>query len=55
MGQFKQAIEHVAKSDEPSIGYSLWVSDGVPEAFKNYNTVNVEDVYQLRELHYYVR
>jgi hypothetical protein len=55
MGQFKQAIEHLAKSDEPSIEYSLWVAKDVPEAFKNYNAVNVEDVQQLRELHHYVR
>jgi hypothetical protein len=55
MGQFKQAIEHLAKSDEPSIEYSLWVAETVPEAFKNYNAVNVEDAQQLRELHHYVR
>ena len=55
MSQFKQAIEHLAKSDEPSIEYSLWVAEGVPEALTNYNAVNVEDSQQLRELHYHVR
>ncbi|KAH7082745.1 hypothetical protein BKA63DRAFT_433265 [Paraphoma chrysanthemicola] len=55
MSQFKQAIEQLAKSDEPSIEYSLWVSEGVPEAFKNYNAINVEDSQQLRELHYHIR
>ncbi|KAH4934580.1 hypothetical protein HBI79_087720 [Parastagonospora nodorum] len=55
LNQFKQAIEHLAKSDEPSIEYSLWVADGVPEGFKNYNAVNVEDVHQLRELHRHVK
>jgi hypothetical protein len=35
MGQFRQAIEHLAKSDEPSIEYSLWVANDVPESFKN--------------------
>jgi hypothetical protein len=55
MAQFKQAIEHLAKADEPSIEYSLWVAEGVPEGFKNYNAVNVEDVQQIRELHYHVR
>jgi hypothetical protein len=55
MVQFKQSIEHLAKSDEPSIEYSLWVAEGVPETFKNYNAVNVEDSQQLRELHSYIR
>jgi hypothetical protein len=55
MAQFKQAIEHLAKADEPSIEYSLWVAEGVPEGFKNYNAVNVEDVQQIRELHHHVR
>ena len=55
LNQFKQAIEHLAKSDEPSIEYSLWVADEVPEGFKNYNAVNVEDVHQLRELHRHVK
>jgi hypothetical protein len=55
MTQFKQAIEHLAKSDEPSIEYSLWVAEGVPEAFRNYNAVNLEDRQQLRELHSHLR
>ena len=55
MAQFKQAIEQLAKSDEPSIEYGLWVAEDVPEAFKNYNTVNVEDSQQLRELHSHIR
>ncbi|KAF2029595.1 hypothetical protein EK21DRAFT_67348 [Setomelanomma holmii] len=55
MRQFKQAIEHLAKSDEPSIEYSLWVADGVPEAFRNYNAVNVEDSQQLRGLHHHIK
>jgi hypothetical protein len=55
MAQFKQAIEQLAKSDEPSIEYGLWVAEDVPEAFKNYNAVNVEDGQQLRELHSHIR
>lgn len=55
MAQFKQAIEHLAKSDEPSIECSLWVAEDVPEAFKNYNAVNVEDSQQLRELHSHIK
>jgi hypothetical protein len=55
MAQFKQAIDHLAKADEPSIEYSLWVAEGVPEGFKNYNAVNVEDTQQIRELHHHVR
>jgi hypothetical protein len=53
--QFKQAIEHLAKSDEPSIEYSLWVADNVPDAFKNYTAINVEDDQQLYELHQHIR
>jgi hypothetical protein len=55
LAQFKQAFEQLAKSNEPSIEYSLWVAEGVPEGLKNYNAVNVEDSQQLRELHYYTR
>jgi hypothetical protein len=53
--QFKQAIEHLAKSDEPSIEYSLWVADNVPDAFKNYTAINIEDDQQLYELHQHIR
>ncbi|KAH7412021.1 hypothetical protein DE146DRAFT_784622 [Phaeosphaeria sp. MPI-PUGE-AT-0046c] len=55
MAHFRQAIEHLAKSNEPSIEYSLWVTEGVPEAFQNYNAINVEDAHQLRELHLHIR
>lgn len=55
IAQFKQALEHLAKSNEPSIEYSLWVDEGVPEAFRNYNAVNIEDTHQLRELHHQIR
>jgi hypothetical protein len=55
MAQFKQAIEQLAKSDEPSIEYGLWVAEDVPETFKNYNAVNVEDGQQLRELHSHIQ
>lgn len=54
MAQFKQAVEQLAKLDEPSIEYSLWVT-GIPEAFKNYNAINVEDIHQLRDLHQHIR
>jgi hypothetical protein len=55
MAQFKQAIEQLAKSDEPSIEYSLWVAERVPEAFMNYNAINIEDSQQLCELFEHVR
>jgi|TARA_R110002003_G_scaffold1815_1_gene23528 hypothetical protein len=55
MSQFKQAIEQLAKFDEPSIEYSLWVAEGVPEAFRNYSAINVEDSQQLRELHHHIK
>ncbi|KAF2832658.1 hypothetical protein CC86DRAFT_92549 [Ophiobolus disseminans] len=55
MTQFKRAFNQLAKSNEPSIEYGLWVADGVPPAFKNYNAINVEDEEQLRELHQHVK
>ena len=55
MSQFRHAIEHLAKSNEPSIEYSLWVSEDIPEAFRNYNAINAEDIHQLRELHRHIR
>jgi hypothetical protein len=55
MAQFKQAFEQLAKSDEPSIEYCLWVAQGVPEELRNYNAINVEDTQQLRELHHHIR
>jgi hypothetical protein len=51
VAQFKQAFVQLAKADEPSIEYSLWTAEGVPEAFKNFNAINVEDGQQLHELH----
>ena len=55
MAQFRQALEHLAKSNEPSIEFSLWMTEGVPESFKNFNAVNTEDTHQLRELHHQIR
>ena len=55
IAQFKQAFEHLAKSDEPSIEYSLWVAEGVPESLRNYSAINVEDTQQLRGLHHHIR
>lgn len=49
--QLKRAFEQLAKADEPSIEYSLWTAEDVPEAFKNFKAINVEDGQQLRELH----
>ncbi|EDU49764.1 conserved hypothetical protein [Pyrenophora tritici-repentis Pt-1C-BFP] len=54
MAQFKRAFNQLAKSNEPSIEYGMWVAEGVPEAFKNYNGINVEDSQQLSELHQHV-
>jgi hypothetical protein len=55
MAQFKQAFSQLAKSNEPSIEYGSWVAEGVPEAFRNYNGINMEDSEQLRELHRHVK
>ncbi|KAJ4298924.1 hypothetical protein N0V90_004167 [Kalmusia sp. IMI 367209] len=53
--QFKQAFEHLLKSDEPSIEYDKWASKHLPGSLRDYNAINVEDNAQLRELHQHVR
>jgi hypothetical protein len=55
IAQFKQAFEQLAKSDEPSIEFGLWVAEGVPGGLSNYNAINVDDTQQLRELHHHIR
>jgi len=55
MIQFKRTFNQLSKSNEPSIEYGMWVAEGVPEAFKNYHGINVEDNQQLRELHQHVK
>jgi hypothetical protein len=55
IAQFKQAFEALLKSNEPSIEYEKWDTGDLPEGFRDYNAINVEDSAQLRELHHYVR
>jgi hypothetical protein len=55
MTQFKRVFNHLAKSNEPSIEYGMWVAQGVPVAFRNYNAINVEDEQQMRDLHQHVK
>ena len=55
VAQFKQAFEHLSKSDEPSIEYEKWATKDLPGWLRDYTTINVEDAVQLREIHYYLR
>jgi hypothetical protein len=43
------------KSNEPSIEYEKWATRDLPDGLRDYNSINVEDNAQLRELHHYVR
>ncbi|KAF2267772.1 hypothetical protein CC78DRAFT_591207 [Lojkania enalia] len=54
VAQFKQAFAQLLKTDEPSVEYEKWASSDLPEAFRDYTAINVEDNAQLRDLHAYV-
>jgi hypothetical protein len=43
------------KSNEPSVEYQEWVTQGLPESLRDYHAINVEDGVQLSELHHHVR
>ncbi|KAF2745985.1 hypothetical protein M011DRAFT_527167 [Sporormia fimetaria CBS 119925] len=53
--QFKQALDHLMKSDEPSIEYEKWATKTLPEALRDFHAINVEDTTQLSELHKHIR
>ncbi|KAF2707824.1 hypothetical protein K504DRAFT_410495 [Pleomassaria siparia CBS 279.74] len=55
ISQFKHAFEQLLRSNEPSIEYEKWASEDLPEGLRDCNSINVEDVAQLHELHFYVR
>ncbi|RMZ67587.1 p-loop containing nucleoside triphosphate hydrolase [Pyrenophora seminiperda CCB06] len=55
--QFKEAFEHLAKTDEPSIQYEKWFPKGyaIPKDLEDYTSINAEDERQLSELCHIVR
>ena len=55
IAQFKQAFEQLVKSDDPSVEYDRWTANGIPLGFSDYTAINVEDSWQLNELHAHIR
>ncbi|KNG50865.1 hypothetical protein TW65_01843 [Stemphylium lycopersici] len=55
--QFKEAFEHLVKTDEPSIEYEKWFPKGcaISRELDDYASINAEDARQLCELHQVVR
>ncbi|KAF2186028.1 hypothetical protein K469DRAFT_664515 [Zopfia rhizophila CBS 207.26] len=55
ISQFRQALEQLLKSDEPSVEYEKWTSGNVPGSLRDWNSINVDDKSQLIELHRHCR
>ncbi|KAI8930920.1 hypothetical protein NX059_011935 [Plenodomus lindquistii] len=55
--QFKQAFEHLTKTDEPSIEYEKWFPKGfdIPRELEDFTAINAEDTRQLQDLYSQVR
>ncbi|KAM0427773.1 hypothetical protein ACHAPT_007229 [Fusarium lateritium] len=50
--QLRQCLEHILKSDDPATEYDAWTksSEGFPSSLKAWNSINVDDDLQLREI-----
>ncbi|KAI8676385.1 hypothetical protein NCS56_00526100 [Fusarium sp. Ph1] len=50
--QLRQCLEHILKSDDPATEYDAWTksSEGFPSSMKAWNSINVDDDMQLREI-----
>lgn len=53
--QFKQALEQLGKSDDPSVEYAKWVFPRAPLGLEDYSALNVEDGWQLSKLFHFIR
>ncbi|EFQ90317.1 hypothetical protein PTT_13180 [Pyrenophora teres f. teres 0-1] len=55
--QFKEAFEHLVKTDEPSVQYEKWFPKeyAIPKELEDYASINAEDERQLSELCHVVR
>ncbi|KAI0025868.1 hypothetical protein F4780DRAFT_774718 [Xylariomycetidae sp. FL0641] len=55
-GQFRQAVQHILKSDDPAQNYASWTSgcDRLPEDLRHWNMINLEDASQMRRLREYL-
>ncbi|KAF4425149.1 hypothetical protein FACUT_10088 [Fusarium acutatum] len=57
LAQLRQSLEHILKSDDPSTEYDNWTqsSENFPSSLKAWNSINVDDEMQLREIWKVVR
>ncbi|RBR10600.1 hypothetical protein FVER53590_12130 [Fusarium verticillioides] len=57
LAQLRQSLEHILKSDDPSTEYDNWTqsSENFPSSLKAWNSINVDDEIQLREIWRVVR
>jgi Protein of unknown function (DUF3638)/Protein of unknown function (DUF3645) len=57
LGQLRQSLEHVLKSDDPSSEYDRWThsSKTLPSSLREWNIINVDDKAQLEEIWQHVR
>jgi Protein of unknown function (DUF3638)/Protein of unknown function (DUF3645) len=57
LSQFREALQHILKSDDPAAGYDRWTygSETLPEALRHWNVINAEDQGQVEELWRHLR
>ncbi|CAO2650176.1 Nn.00g014680.m01.CDS01 [Neocucurbitaria sp. VM-36] len=56
ISQFKQAFEQLVRSDEPSVEYEKWILNvDIPHGLDEFTALNVDDNWQLTEIHRFVR
>lgn len=55
--QFREGLQHVLKSDDPTAEYDRWTnaSDTLPEALRHWHTINGDDQGQAEELWTHLR
>ncbi|KAL5325012.1 hypothetical protein ACEPPN_006134 [Leptodophora sp. 'Broadleaf-Isolate-01'] len=57
LSQFREGLQHVLKSDDPTAEYDRWTSgsDTLPEALHHWNVINGDDQGQVEELWRHLR
>lgn len=52
VGQLKQCLDHILRSDEPSTEYDKWTksTNNYPSSLRAWNSINVDDEIQLTEI-----
>jgi len=55
LSQFRQAFQQLLKLDEPSVEYDKWITDSLPDSFRDHNAINLEDHLQICDVHLHLR